>query len=659
MEEGDKYYKEATALLKEAVKGDYDSYSKATGLLINALEFYKKANNFNSDNALLNYKIGVCFIFSNFKSNATHFLEKAFALNPAIDPMIHYYLGRTYHLGMQWEKAIEEYKTYMQGLNVKENKEQIADVNRKINECINGEEYVKHPARVFIDNVGAAINSKYPDYAPVISADESVMIFTSRRDNTTGGGMDEDINQYFEDIYISTKKDKNWGPALNIGKPINTPGHDATMALSADGQKLFVYIDDNNNGDIYECNLKGDIWSKPEHLNDNINTKYHESSASLSSDGKTLYFVSDKSGGVGYRDIYYSTLSEKGKWQQAQNIGPVINTQYGEEGVFIHPDGKTMYFSSQGHKSMGGYDIFKSVFENGKWSEPENLGYPINTPDDDVFFVISASGKHGYYASFKNDGLGEKDIYMVTFLGPEKPMVLNNEDNLIASQTEPVKETVIAKAVEVTKQKVSIFKGLVRDAKTQKPVEADIDLVNLTDNKEVASFKSNSKTGRFLLSLPAGKNYGIAVKADGYLFHSENFNFPDTADYMEVNKIIDLQSIEVGQVIVLRNIFFDFDKATLRPESINELERLTKLLQDNPSIVIEISGHTDNKGSAEYNQKLSEARSKSVVDYLISKGINKGRLQYKGYGLAKPMATNDTEEGRQLNRRTEFKILSK
>ena len=309
---------------------------------------------------------------------------------------------------------------------------------------------------------------------------------------------------------------------------------------------------------------------------------------------------------------------------------------------------------------MGGFDIFKSVWneKTKKWSNPENLGYPINTPDNDIFFVLSASGKHAYYASVRPEGLGDNDIYMITFVTPKTP-ILNTEDNLLASLTEPMRETVIAKEVAVPVVAVSILKGTVFDAVTNAPLEADIELVDNTLNQVIATFKTNSATGKFLVSLPAGKNYGIAVKKEGYLFHSENFDIPAASGYQEYVKDIPLKNIAVGTKIVLRNIFFDFDKATLRPESTYELERLIQLLKDVPTMHIEIGGHTDSKGADDYNMKLSASRAQSVMDYLASHGIDKARLTSKGYGETKPMATNDTDEGRQLNRRTEFEIKSK
>jgi outer membrane protein OmpA-like peptidoglycan-associated protein len=639
-----------------------DFYGRGSGAFTAAVDFYKKAQLFNPNNADLNFKIGFCLLWMPAgKFDALPYLEKAYKLNSNVNPDIQYLLGRGYHLNMEWDKAINSYKAYLPFLNTKavDNKVKIEDVNKKIQECIVGQDLMKSPERVFIDNLGCTVNSRFSDYGPLISTDESIMIFTSRRDNTTGGAKSES-GEYMEDLFISTCKDGVWSPAKNMGPPINTEDHDATAGLSPDGTTLYIYrFTMKDGGDIWECHQSGDSWTKPERMNKNINSTAHESTVSLSYDGKTLYFISDRPGGMGGKDIYLSHLDEKGKWGPAENLGPPINTMYSEEAVFIHPDGKTMYFSSQGHKTMGGYDLFKSTLVNGKWTEPVNMGYPVNGPDDDVFFVISGSGRHGYYASKKSDGCGEKDIYKITFLGPEKPLALNSEDNLLASVAAPIKTRVVAPPMEIKTAALTILKGVITDALTGKPLEATIELVDNQRNEVIASFKSNSVSGKYLVTLPGGKNYGIAVKADNYLFHSENFDIPASAAFQEVTKDIALNNLAVGTKIVLRNIFFDFDKSTLRPESTNELERLTKLLQDVPTLKIEISGHTDNKGAAEYNQRLSESRAKAVVDYLVSKGIAADRLQFKGYGLTQPMAPNDTDEGRQLNRRTEFKVLSK
>lgn len=314
---------------------------------------------------------------------------------------------------------------------------------------------------------------------------------------------------------------------------------------------------------------------------------------------------------------------------------------------------------------MGGYDIFKSVYDEATktWGKPVNLGYPVNTPDDDVFFVLSASGKRGYYTSADSQSLGLRDLYVITFLGPEKPMILNNEDNLIASAAKPVQETVIAPTVEIKEAQLTLLKGVISDALTKEKLSADIEIVDNVANKVIATFKSNSSTGKYLVSLPAGKNYGIAVKKDGYLFHSENFDIPATAAFQEVEKDIELKKLAVGGKIVLRNIFFDLDKATLRSESTAELERLTQLMNDVPTLKIELGGHTDSRGSDSYNQQLSEKRAKAVVDYLTTKGISVDRMKWAGYGETQLVngcsnGVNCADEQHQENRRTEFKVLS-
>lgn len=643
--------------LRSIKEGD-KYYDMGQGAYPRALEHYLKAQAFNPNNALLNYRLGKCYLFTPQKDKSIKHLEKALKLDPNVALDAPFLLARGYHLTMEFEKAIDLYARFRNNLSPSELGKYAAAVERRIEQCKTGIELVANPVRVFIDNLGSVVNSKYPEYSPMISADESVIIFTSRRDNTTGGGIDPQDQRYYEDIYISRKVNGKWTAPENPGKPLNTDGHDATAGLSPDGQTLFVYRG-TKGGNIYTSQLEGNRWTRARRMPRPIRSKHHESSASLSPDGRTIYFVSQRPGGYGGRDIYKSTKDDRGRWGPAENLGPVINTPYDEESVFMHPDGKTLYFSSQGHRGMGGYDIFKSVYENGQWSEPENLGYPINTPDDDVFFIMAASGVRGYYSSERLGGYGGQDLYMITFLGDEKPVALNTEDDLLAIVSQPFSGAVIESAVDVGTSRLTLLKGFVKDEQTLKPLHASIELYDNELNEQIANFNSNSATGRYLVSLPSGRNYGLSVKADGYLFYSENFNIAESQGFQEIERDILLKKVEVGTSIVLNNIFFDFDRASIRQESFSELERLTKLLNDLSRIRIEISGHTDNIGSAAYNQRLSENRAKAVVDYLISQGISKDRLEYKGYGFEKPIATNDTEEGRQMNRRTEFKIISK
>lgn len=650
MEEGDGYFDQIEVMWKEAIP------------------MYLEANNFNPKNALLNFKLGACYLHSMERDKAKGYLEKALALNPSIDPRINYYLGQTYHLEYDFDNAIKYYSKYQGTVMNNPDPWYLEELKMRMQQCYNGKKVVQKPIRVFIDNLGDNINTKFNEYGAVISADESVIIYTARRKNSTGGKVDPMLNENFEDLYISYKQeDGSWSPSENLGENVNSYDHDAVSAVSADGQKVILYLGrKNNGGDLYECVLNGDEWSKPESLGKNVNTKeWHESSACYSPDGNTIYFVSNKPGGIGGHDIYIARKDEKGKWGETTNIGDVVNTKYDEEGVYMHPDGRTLYFSSKGHSSIGGYDIFKTVLnpETGIWSTPENLGYPVNSADDDVFFVVSADGKHGYFTSTSQpDSRGLRDLYVVTFLGPEKPMVLNNEDNLLAEATAPIKERVIAPVVEVKEAQLTILKGVITDFLSKEPLEAAIEIVDNEANQTIATFKSNSKTGRYLVSLPAGKNYGIAVKKEGYLFHSENFDIPATAAFQEVEKNIELKQLAVGSKIVLRNIFFDLDKATLRVESTAELERLIKLMNDVPTLKIELGGHTDSRGSDAYNLKLSKERAKAVVDYLTKNGISADRLKWEGYGetqlvnqCSNGVGCSDAEH--QLNRRTEFKVL--
>ncbi len=639
----------------------FNNPNATRGHFLKALELYKKAEDFNDNSALLNLKMGECYLFTVEKLNAIKHLEKAKKLNPDVSPRVYYLLGIGYHFEYDFDRAIDYFEEYKKRLTPEERAEKIKRIQKKIRECEVAKGFMAERSRAFIDNVGSVLNSEYAEHSPIISADQSVMLFTSRREGGVGGDVLSPTQEYFEDVYISYRKDGKWQTPVNMGRPINDETNDATISITGDGQHLFVYKEHHGGGDIYECILKGDHWSRPKRMPKPISSDFNEYHASYSNDMQRIYFISDREGGQGGRDIYMCEKDEKGHWGDAINLGPIVNTEESEAGVFISPDGKYMYFSSRGHNTMGGHDVFRSKLNKaGRPSRPENLGYPINTPSDDVYFVLAADGKHGYYASERLGGLGENDIYLITFLlTEEKPVVINTEDNLLAGQTNPIPDIYKADVVQVDHHLPTILKGTITDALLKKPIEASIELVNNTTGEVVAVFNSNSSTGKYLVTIPSGANYGIAVDGgDDYLFHSENFDIPEVSDYLEIEKDIALKNIKPGNSIVLKNVFFDFNKSTIKPESEPELGRLVKLLTDVPELKIEISGHTDSKGEDAYNQKLSEARAQSVTNYLVEKGIVVDRLTYKGYGESQPIASNDTDEGRQENRRTEFKILS-
>jgi outer membrane protein OmpA-like peptidoglycan-associated protein len=621
----------------------------------NAIPVYMEVLKLEPNNAEANYKIGVCYLRSIHKHKALTYLQNAEKANPAIAPDIKLRLAVANQFSHEFAEALKYYKMYKPLID-KKDINALTEIDRKIYECENGIEYMKNPVKAKIENIGSVINSKDEDFAPVISADESILVFTSRRAGSTGGVLDE-TNRLHEDIYISYNKNGTWTKPENIGRTINTDGHDASIALSPDGSQVFIYKDDNA-GDIFSSKFDGEKWSKPEGLGKNVNTKDSEKSVSMTADGRTIYFTSNREGGFGGFDVYMSKKDKKGKWGEAVNVGKPINTEYDEDAPFIHPDGRTLYFSSEGHAGMGMFDIYKSSLQdNGGWSQPQNMGYPINTADDDIYFVLSADNRHGYYSSEREGGLGEMDIYLISMPKPEVLAEVNSKDVTIASNTEPAKKKMSMVAKVESFNPITILKGTVRDAMTKEALEADLEVVDNEKNEIISELKTNKATGTYLVVLPSGKNYGIRVQRQDYLFHSENFDIPQSANYQEIVKDVELKKVKIGTKIVLRNIFFDFDKATIRPESSLELERLYQLLVDIPTLKIEVSGHTDNKGSAEYNKELSGKRAQSVVDFLISKGIKADRLKSAGYGFERAISSNDTDEGRQLNRRTEFEII--
>jgi outer membrane protein OmpA-like peptidoglycan-associated protein len=379
-----------------------------------ALDIYLKAYGQDPENPEINLKVGKLYLEGIYRFRSLSYLEKAFRLKPQIDVEIHKYLALSYHYNHQFDKAIENYELCRKTL--KHDDSFLLRIDREIYECNNGKEFVANPVNAKIENLGAIINTPFAEYGPAVSANEAEMIFTSRREGSVGGDLDDE-GEYFEDIYISRKQGEEWGKPKQISDKINTSAHDASIGLSPDGNLLFIYKSDNN-GDIYYCELKKDsTWSEPGQMGDNVNTKkYYENAAAISPDGKLLFFSSTRPGGHGNLDIFISELQSGGNWGPPINLGKTINTEYDEEGPVLDLDGKTLYFSSEGHKGMGGFDIFRSVYDTTtkKWSEPQNLGYPINSADDDIYFSLSGDGRHGYYASVKDGGFGDKDIYKIT-----------------------------------------------------------------------------------------------------------------------------------------------------------------------------------------------------------------------------------------------------
>ncbi len=639
------------ALFKKAVN-ELEENRDATALFCECLIPFQKAQDFNPNNAELNYRIGKSMFFCGQKTEALPYLRKALSLDEKnLEPDAFFLMGKALKLESSFTEAkemIQKYKTLERAKIIEAKTEEI---NRELAQCAQAAEMTAKPLeRIWVENV-KDWNSEADDFGATITADESTVLFNSKRNGASST------------VLSSSREKGKWSPLKPFGTPFQEAGQFEVASFTFDGQTLIMYKPDAN-GDIYMSDLEGDKWSVPQRLPDKVNTPAKESQACLSGDRIRIYYITNQEyGNKGGTDIYFSGVMNPrtNTWGQGQTIGSEINTTLNDGYIFLHADDKTLYFASQGHNSMGGYDIFKSERLAGRWSAPVNLGYPINTPFDETSFVMSASGKRAYVTSNRKGGKGGFDIYRVTWLGPVKKPIPDTRDQLMADIASPQRDTRLESAVKVESKNLTILKGRVLDDFTGNAVAADIEITDNQKNELIMTVKSNSSTGKFLVSLPAGKNYGIAVKAPDYLFHSENFDLPLTSDYQLVEKDIRLKGACIGCKIILRNIFFDTGKFTLRPESSSELNRLVTLIKDiarvKPGIKIEISGHTDNVGSESSNLQLSENRAKAVVKYLVDQGIAQSKLVPKGYGSKEPVSSNATAEGRQENRRTEFKIL--
>jgi len=654
-------FKKDRAGLKKALldieDGDYYYNISASNSEL-AIKYYLRANEFNPNNALLNYKIGLCYIEVKPISKSFEYFDKAKKLNPKVNSKYYYYYARALQLDLQFAKAISVYQKYKGGLEPRDYKMMNPIVNKNIQECKLGVQMIKNPVRVRIDNLGAVINSEYSDYGAVVNIDESMMFYTSRRDINTGGERSPVDMMFFEDAYLAFSKDGKWLVSNNMGKPINTRYHDAVVGVAPDGNTLILYRDDNG-GDLYYSQRRGNKWLKPKAFSSPINSAYQETSASFSYNGKRLYFVSNRPGGYGGKDLYYCNINSKGEFSKPINFGNSVNTKENELGIFAHADGKTIYFSSTGHEGLGGYDVYKTVMVDGEWSKPINLGYPINSPNPEVFFSIGASGRNAYYSTSRKGGYGSQDIYKIVFLGPKKMPQYSVSDKYIASDDAVSDKVDIENKVQLQSSQLTLLKGIVLDELTQQPIEATVELIDNEAGEVLATFRSNSLSGKYVVSLPSGNNYGLAIYADGYLFYSDNFEIPKFETYKEVVRNVNLQRIEIGSSIALNNIFFEYKKSNVSSDSKMELNRIVNLMNKYPNLRVEIDGHTDNIGSEDYNNNLSYKRSASVVDYIVKKGIDKSRLVSKGFGFSKPLADNNTEEGRKKNRRSEIIIIAK
>ncbi|ANQ50898.1 OmpA family protein [Flammeovirga sp. MY04] len=576
-----------------------------------------------------NYLMGYVYIHSQTlnKSHALAYFEKV------NDEVTYPELKRLKAVSLQYNHRFKEaYDLYDHYLSTtKTDKKLTKELELLKKQCLKSMELMDDSLEMIIVNLGPNINSEYQDFAPVLSADEKTLIFTSRRPDSKGGDIDPIDGLYYEDVYIAHHDEEGvWQKAKNIGTTVNTKGHDAAVGISPSGNSLFLYRNTgSHSGDLYLSQWNGKDWSRPLELSKDINSDNWETHASLTADGKSLYFTSNRSqkDAHGGKDIYVIHKEEDGSWGKAENLGPVINTEYDEESPFIHPSGKVLYFSSKGHNGMGGYDIYSSEWNESTkaWSTPKNIGYPINTAGDDVFYSISSDGQRGYFSSIREDSYGGQDIYMA----------------IVPSETV---------------QSIALV-GEVRDATSNNLVEAGLSVVENDVKEEIIT--ASAEGGKYLFYLEPDHNYGFRVLQSGYLFHSKNINIKEIDQYLEINDIVKLKRIAPQEREELNNIFFD-DQLNITEQSEAELNDLANFIKNVEEYKIGIHVHEalsdkDSASVMEYTQDKAD----KIAKELISRGVDVDKLEVEGFGWQHPIASNNSKLGRLKNQRIEYVILPK
>lgn len=602
-----------------------DNY-RVRGQFPQAIELLEKALDKDKDFHEAWFRLGQTYKMARKYSKAAEIFQQAIQHNPLNKPLtgVYFELGEIY-LGLEdHDKAqlyLTQYLTSRPG-----NKNKIAEAERMLKNAQYAIENKEKIASVQLTPMSNTVNAFPMQYFPVLTADKKTLIYTRRLGTQPG---------HDEDLVMSRLNDQGvWSSPVSLSPNINSELNEGTSTISADGRTIIFTScygrKTVGNCDLYITYKEGNTWSIPVNMGETINSSSWDSQPSLSADGRTLFFVSNRPGGYGKIDIWFSKLGLDQKWSSPQNAGKIINTSADEVSPFLHANHKTLFFSSEGHEGFGGFDVFKSEWKGGTdFSAPENIGAPINTSADQISVFITADGEDGYY-SYETFEADQRRSIIYTFKVPEsfRPEVVTN-----------------------------YVAGIVREKDSQRPLEASIELYDIQNNELVSLVYSDSVSGEYLMVLPEGSQYALYVNKPGYLFESTAFN------YIEKHKvdpvIIDfaLQPINKGASIVLKNIFFDFDSYEIRENSYTELRKIEKFLKTNPDRRIEIAGHTDNKGSDEYNLNLSRQRAKAVYDYLVNRGISKQQISYKGYGDTDPLVPNDSEENRQKNRRIEFVII--
>lgn len=611
----------AAKLYTEAISNLNLLYYDAT--IRNLNEAIKEDENFIEAYILL----GEVYTDTRQDSSAIATFRKSMRINPDFFPPLYSNLANLELNNGLYADAYEHIKKYL--AYPSQNPKFRASAEYLLRSCEFALEAIKKPVQFNPQNLGPAINDKFDQYWPNISADGQTFVVTQLMPIDPSKPYTPNNRQ--EDFYVSTWKENTWEKAKPVGPPLNTSKNEGAQSISADG-KIMVFTGCNRKDGFGGCDLYisqkiGNEWSIPKNMGGNVNSNLKETQPSISADGRTVYFASNRDKTKGGLDIWKVVMNDSNEWSKPINLGDSINTPFDEQSPFIHADDHTFYFSSMGWPGMGRFDLFVTrKLSESAWGKPMNLGYPINTHFSDEGLIVNAKGNMAYYSS-NREGYGGRDIFAFELYKEIQPTT------------------------------VSYMKGRVFDAETKKHLVASFELIDLATSNMIMKAKSNAD-GTFLICIPVGKDYALNVNKKGYLFYSDNFTMKG-GDYVKpFLKDVPLEPIKVGSKVVMKNIFYNHDSYELLEESKIELSKLLAMLNEVKNLKIEVSGHTDNTGTNEYNLKLSENRAKAVANYLIAHGISAARISWKGYGESQPIADNDTSEGKAKNRRTEFKVTS-
>jgi outer membrane protein OmpA-like peptidoglycan-associated protein/Tol biopolymer transport system component len=604
-------------------EAQYRDYGKA-------VEMYKEAILLEPNFADAYYQMGACYYALHKYKEAYPALTKAKQLIPETPPMLFFYFAESAFREDHFAEAQAAYAQFiaMQPA-VPKTILQTAERNKKSADF--AANAVKQAITFDPLNLGDSINSDGEEYLPYLTADGQTMFFTSRRLGSTGG-FNREFRDYSEDFYYAERNGQGWRMAQNLGEPINTELNEGAASFSPDGQYVIFAACHRKDGygdcDLYLSKLNGRAWSTPQNLGPIINTPAWESQPCISNDGKTLFFSSSRPGGEGGQDIWYSRLV-KGRWTEPKNLGKPVNSPGSELSPFLHADGKTLFFSSDFHPGFGGLDLFTAKYDGSTWSAPINLGYPLNTSAGEGNIFVTTKGDTAYINSSRETGKGRSDIY-----------VFELDPRIRPSFT-------------------TYVRGFVTDKGSKKALDATILFVNIATGDTVRAVNTNSATGKYLLTLPLNEDYAAFVDKKGYLFASQFFSLknidPATTPYYDVD--IALQPLAIGIDVIMSSVFFETNRFNLLTASEAELDHMYSFMRLNSTVKVEIGGHTDNVGPDRDNDVLAENRAQEVKRYLVDKGIAADRISAKGYGERQPIASNDSPEGRALNRRTVCKIV--